>query len=687
MQRPPDLVPSSQPRPGRYGPPPTAIDPSSQTPQIQVARNYSPATFPSTSKVYATPHDECLFIQRLSTDVRTQIYSYLLLNPILSTLAAVSPNTDFGVQQKYELHPAILGTCKELYEEASGVLYGLNTFYMVAMKSSRMFRFTLADFMGGSALTRYWRENPDVFKLAPESALYLCKVRQWRVEISCYGLPAQADIELPVISIRNPIEYGVTRHLPIDPRSGIPAPSGRRRYRNHYLLRLASQEARDHIRDDMVSYLRPSLEYSIVPFCHLMSLCAEPPHALEIIIRPKAAGEVPLRSEYLGVVPTEIEQLRLIRPLEMLRGVQDLKFTHSESADQDDVPTEVSNQQLAWESALNLLATTKKEAWQVECPSKLYTNLLSYAQTFERYEPFKQRMAANWLYQNSYMSTPNPYKAKSPNPIQFSNPFGPHNDNYKSHPVNQHLSSAAAAVRRHDVKALKEARKNLLEYLEPQYKRIIRKSKKFREFVDLQCKRYGIWDSVAKLEHEMDRYAEAMESITNPMDRQTLIGDQNMRLGRRIRSIDFAEALVVLEEYAESFVRDIPHETRKQIARIRFEYQGHYDIMEREVAIRKLQKMVVDISGDLDYAILRFKEIYKIAANDMQKQYLEIRKARNGLFRDDVMGEVWECPIDLRMETGMEDQEIDWTAPRDDERGLGGLISGTKSKRNYSGGI
>ncbi|TGO26384.1 hypothetical protein BPAE_0061g00560 [Botrytis paeoniae] len=623
------------------------------------------------------PNNSCPFISRLSTDVRTQIYSYLLLNSLLSKAECISPDTDFGINQKYELEPSILRTCKEVYGEASAVLYGLHTFYLVAMKSTRMFHFTLADFISGSALTRYWRQNADIFKVAPESTLYLCKVRQWRVEVSWYGSPGQSDISLPVVSMKTHEEYKFTRTLPIDPRTGLPPVSGQRRTRNQYLLRLGTQEARNSTMENTLSFLRPLLEYSLVPFCHLVTLCEVPPHTLEIIVRAKKGGEALIRSEYLGVVPTEAEKLRLVRPLEMLRGVGSLVFTYGEKSSGNDIPSDEnsnedttppeedansnttqnnippdnSNYQLIQHSGIIRLVTSKAQNLAVEPPANIYNNILSYAQAFERYEPFKQHMATNWLYQNSYTSTPNLYKTKTPNPIQFSNPFGPQDNNYKSHPVNRNLSNAAAAVRRHDIIALRNNRKAVIEYLEPQYTRILEKVKKFREYTEKQNTNFGIWRGVSILEKQMlDSQREGGNSALN--------WPSNIHPEKRTKSIDFSEALVVLEEYAASFTRDIPLETRRQIALIRYEYYGHYEIMEREVALRKLQKMVVEMPQPFEEAAVEFKKLYIVAANDMQKQFLEIRRARRRLVEDDNVRGRREFPVDFSM--GLEDREIDW---------------------------
>ncbi|KAF7909386.1 uncharacterized protein EAF01_003104 [Botrytis porri] len=642
----------------------SVIDLLTQSSYPQPPKNSTTATsnFPSilnqlsnlSSVNKAIPNNSCPFISRLSTDVRTQIYSYLLLNPILSKAECISPETDFGINQKYQLEPSILRACKGVYGEASTVLYGLNTFYLVAMKSTRMFRFTLADFISGSALTRYWRENADIFKVAPGSTLYLCKVRQWRVEVSWYGSPGQSDISLPVVSMKTHEEYKFSRFLPIDPRTGLPPVSGQRRSRNQYLLRLGTQEARDSTMQNTLSFLRPLLEYSLVPFCHLVTLCEVPPHTLEIIIRAKKEGEAPIRSEYLGMVPTEAEKLRLVRPLEMLRGVGSLVFTYGEksrgnniSSDenpnedttppdeaansnttQNNTPPEISNYQLYQYSGIIHLVTSTAQNPAIESPSNIYNNLLSYAQAFERYEPFKQHMATNWLYPNSYTSTPNPYKTKSPNPIQFSNPFGPQDNNYKSHPINRYLSNAAAAVRRYDISALRNNRSAVIEYLEPQYTRILSQVQKFRAYTEKQTQKFGLWKEISILEKQiLDSQREGGNSAFN--------WPSKAHPEKRTKSIDFSEALVVLEEFAGAFSRDMPLETRRQIALIRYEYYGHYEIMEREVAMRKLQDMVVDMPQPFEEAAVEFKKWYVIAANDMQRQFLEIRRARRRVVEDD----------------------------------------------------
>ncbi|KAJ8069431.1 hypothetical protein OCU04_003085 [Sclerotinia nivalis] len=218
-------------------------------------------------------------------------------------------------------------------------------------------------------------------------------------------------------------------------------------------------------------------------------------------------------------------------------------------------------------SALQEIVTAKEDNLPVECPAEMYTDLLSYAQAFERYGPFKQQMGVNWFHQIFYMTNPNSYKTKSPNP----NPFVLHNNNLNSRPGDRHLCRAATAVRRYDITALKEEMQVVIELLEPQYMRIVCESKNFGEFIDLQSKRGGIWDKIVMLEKDTAEYKQAVADANDSRDSRKLIHNQ----------------------------------------------MQHYNIMEREVAIRKLQKMVVDMPESLDDAAMRFKELYMIAENDM----------------------------------------------------------------------
>ena len=67
----------------------------------------------------------------LPAELRTQIYELALVSrEHIDLLSFASPRTYQRPFQTTKLSPAILQTCKQVYEEASDVLYGLNTFYL-----------------------------------------------------------------------------------------------------------------------------------------------------------------------------------------------------------------------------------------------------------------------------------------------------------------------------------------------------------------------------------------------------------------------------------------------------------------------------------------------------------------------------------------------------------------------------
>jgi hypothetical protein len=113
------------------------------------ASNQVPATGPPdnqmlSTNVHARPTYGS-FLDTFPPEIRNEIYKHLLCNPLLEDTAAeidaregnedenddeeqTSP-TAYFVQ--YGLSPAILRTCRQIYEEASIILYGHNTFYFV----------------------------------------------------------------------------------------------------------------------------------------------------------------------------------------------------------------------------------------------------------------------------------------------------------------------------------------------------------------------------------------------------------------------------------------------------------------------------------------------------------------------------------------------------------------------------
>lgn len=102
----------------------------------------------------------CRFLEKIPIEVRNEIYKILLVNDILATglslykqdgfplirsaLGSLYRNdleyrgfeiigVDFPAIQKYNLTPAILRTCRQIYKESSSILYGCNTFFAICL--------------------------------------------------------------------------------------------------------------------------------------------------------------------------------------------------------------------------------------------------------------------------------------------------------------------------------------------------------------------------------------------------------------------------------------------------------------------------------------------------------------------------------------------------------------------------
>lgn len=82
------------------------------------------------------PTSGCLFLDKLSLDIRDQIYRYLLLSPESNNIAPLHiADPVYG----YDLSLAILCVCKQIYEEGSRVLYAENVFLAVCCHTRFLF--------------------------------------------------------------------------------------------------------------------------------------------------------------------------------------------------------------------------------------------------------------------------------------------------------------------------------------------------------------------------------------------------------------------------------------------------------------------------------------------------------------------------------------------------------------------
>lgn len=85
-------------------------------------------------QVSRAPGTGSQFLDILPPEIRNEIYKYLLSNPLLADAIGsnqITHGTPTAVWTPYYLSPALLRTCRQIYEEASVILYEFNTFYFI----------------------------------------------------------------------------------------------------------------------------------------------------------------------------------------------------------------------------------------------------------------------------------------------------------------------------------------------------------------------------------------------------------------------------------------------------------------------------------------------------------------------------------------------------------------------------
>jgi hypothetical protein len=80
------------------------------------------------SRLMCPEKPKCYFLESIPIEVRNHIYEYLLVNPDLCS-PAIFPASPYHEQiDRYYLSPSILGTCRQINDEAIPILYERNTF-------------------------------------------------------------------------------------------------------------------------------------------------------------------------------------------------------------------------------------------------------------------------------------------------------------------------------------------------------------------------------------------------------------------------------------------------------------------------------------------------------------------------------------------------------------------------------
>lgn len=301
---------------------------------------------------------------------------------------------------------------------------------------------------------------------------------------------------------------------------------------------------------------------------------------------------------------------RFLNVLAPLRNLKKLDFSFIAAPDRQFRSTpESRSRALQTVSQMKALAALTESNTVIDYVFDMYNNVLAYARTFERDQSFQEEMVTSkhvWR-EDTNMPTPIDAMCTDKTPLAALNPF----KTKDCHPVEHALELAKYASDENDYDAFKMQRKNMLNYLEPQYQRIMAASDFLTAFVK-----------------EQKRGSDVLGTPPlNPKDN-----------GEHTKQI--IEGTLLLEAYAKAFVRDLSPEVRMIVRLHQDRFGDHYEDLPRETYLAKMCKAIKTECWD------EWRKSFRRAADDMDVQYLEIREARKKLFEFDRLETDYGCDID-----------------------------------------
>ena len=156
-----------------------------------------------------------------------------------------------------------------------------------------------------------------------------------------------------------------------------------------------------------------------------------------------------------------------------------------------------------------------------------------------------------------------------------------------THPVEEPLLLCSIRSERNETEQFLSARSYLLSYLEPQYQRIANASFRITEFVKAE-KKPGSF-----------------------LSRKPTIGLED------IKPISIW-VMILLEDYTQSFARDVPPSTRINIRTSQHKFDAIYASLERELLLKRLSSILENDDFHINVPV-KFVELFKQAVDDMDK--------------------------------------------------------------------
>lgn len=360
--------------------------------------------------------------------------------------------------------------------------------------------------------------------------------------------------------------------------------------------------------------------WSIENFCQ--AITQSPFVSLEIALAPIGL-EKSEESQWVRGDFTYHQMDDMLIPLRMLRAVTKLQFR---DASYDELP-DVYPYNIFWgkdcrsiippSSLREELRSITMGNSVVELSRGMYLRLVRYAQAFEAVDTFKSEMRypstgsiGRHLMHYGLCPGSNRWMHRPHNPTAQS-----------SHPVERGLTYARVlSSSAYNPRAFKLERAKIVYYLEPQYQRAKLACFTITEFIKSQKRKDGM--------------------LSPQMSREW----HNLIIA--------AEAILLLEKYHKAFQRDFPYTDQIRHQAHRQKDTSFYNNLPRNVLMRQ----ATDAFDGMNWAF--FISCFKRLVDDLDKQFMEMRKARKTLFEDD---KSLDIGCDIELDSTLCTEMVDWT--------------------------
>lgn len=535
-----------------------------------------------------------------------RIYKALLVNDVLADITSipVQPTPLPANASKYNLSPAILRVCRQVHEEAIEILFLDNTF---------------------------------IFDL--QNSLAWSTPLNRRVTPNDHSHPNSYSFTFA----RGCREFGINplfkrlRHVKVLVGTDCP-------YED--VQPLASQ---------------------VYEFCKLLQTIESQVQSLQVIVVPyngdrnHVAFGPALQFPSLRSILRPFRGMRLSKGFELIEGTEDMCTTDLTILAPPGVPPPSGyKKHTSFKKLKSELETLVSSVTPISKLPKMLDNLMRYAQAFERNPKFREEMRPGYdevfqritLLRADLQMHPIAHVQQNPqtdteilesreflkrgsysmNQGQTGHPG--HNTLFKSHithPLELALEQASFFSERNKVEMFKEARRSVTEIKEPMYQRILAGARTFNDTVKEAKRRANVLDPFVQ-------HLSSQSSAKSNADR--------------------ARLCLVAENYAGCFTRDVPVSMSLIFRLQRDMFNLQYSQLPRELLLRKMDEQL-KVQAPLTEIIKTFKSV----ADDMDKQYLEIREARKALFDED--GDE-DYGVEMDLERNRCDEMVKWNVVEPD---------------------